>query len=305
MGNCVRCTCPKGVEYPSISAMCEAYGASESRYRYRVKAGWTIEKALSVKEHGNGKETTCPKGVEYRSFSAMCKAYKVNRKVVESRMNMGFTLEEVLAQLKNNHIKTRKRGKCEDHLGQVFSSVTEMCAHWSVVDSTYFCRLRKGYSVEDALTLKGKGHSRAPKPTVDHLGTLFPSETKMCAHWNISVKTYNADLLKGLSLEEILTKPRPQKKQIQNKKAKQQPRRQLEWPEYRGVPSHVIAKAHKRLLSAFHHHYDSWGDYVENTLLWTNEDFLGFTEDGFVVLRQDNEITTLEFSKYIDALLNG
>ena len=44
----------------------------------------------------------------------------------------------------------------KDHLGNKFSSVTEMCKYYNIERTTYVGRLKRGYSVEEALTIPVK-----------------------------------------------------------------------------------------------------------------------------------------------------
>ena len=89
-----------GAEYPSVTAMCEAWGVARHVYWHRVKRkGWSIEKAL-----------TTPVGKRGRSKP------------------------------------------CVDHLGNRYDSAKEMCDAWGVDQTTYSRRVKKGWTVEDALT---------------------------------------------------------------------------------------------------------------------------------------------------------
>ena len=49
-------------------------------------------------------------------------------------------------------------------------------------------------------------------------------------------------------------------------------------------------------------HKDSLVDYVRDTLLWQNPDFLGYTDDDFVVVRYSGEVEKLSLVDYIDRL---
>ena len=74
---------------------------------------------------------------------------------------------------------------------------------------TFWDRVKKGYSIQDALTLPlimhepPKGMCR--KSCKDHLGTTFNSIREMCEFWGIPESRYRARKNLGWSLEKILT----------------------------------------------------------------------------------------------------
>lgn len=41
-----------GREHPSFTAMCEAWGVRRDLVKYRIKRGWSLERALTVPLHG-------------------------------------------------------------------------------------------------------------------------------------------------------------------------------------------------------------------------------------------------------------
>lgn len=88
-----------------------------------------------------------------------------------------------------------------DHLGNKFSSITEMCKYWGVNHSTFCCRIKKNLSLAEALT--------GPKKVVtDHLGNNFESVKEMCEYWGVNQNTFSLRLQKKLDLAEALTGPK-------------------------------------------------------------------------------------------------
>lgn len=65
-------TGPDGKTYPSVKAMCDAYGITAQAYRHRRKAGWTKSDALLEKTTGSVECTDCFSRV-HESISAMCR----------------------------------------------------------------------------------------------------------------------------------------------------------------------------------------------------------------------------------------
>ena len=71
----------------------------------------------------------------------------------------------------------------EDHLGNKFASVEEMCAAYKMPVETYNHRRKIGASIEVALTVPVGG-------CVDHLGKMYGSVEEMCAAYGIPVQVY-------------------------------------------------------------------------------------------------------------------
>ena len=66
-----------------------------------------------------------------------------------------FRLEAALKQSKTRkrHINFNNALPAEDHVGQHFRSVNEMCRKWGIEPATYRYRLKLGLTKKEALTL--------------------------------------------------------------------------------------------------------------------------------------------------------
>ncbi len=93
-------------------------------------------------------------------------------------------------------------GKCVDHEGREHGSAAEMCRFWGVAVSTYRNRLKRGCTLEEALT--GSKPNLGAEPCTDHAGNSFPSLAAMCAHWGVGAGTFWSRRKAGWSLEECL-----------------------------------------------------------------------------------------------------
>ena len=92
-----------------------------------------------------------------------------------------------------------------DHLGNVFETKTAMCQHYGTDRTTYNKRIKKGLSIEQALST-----GRIPKKgqkSVDHLGNIYETKTDMCNHYRIDRSVFNKRIKNGWSLEDALTIP--------------------------------------------------------------------------------------------------
>ena len=198
----IACKDHKGNEFPSVKAMCKYYGVNEPVYYARLKRGCTLEQALT----GNGiKQTTsivCKdhKDNEFPSVKDMCAYYGVDDSTYYARLNRGCTLEQALT---GNGAKRTPSIACKDHKDNEFPSVKAMCEYYDVDDATYYDRLKRGCTLEQALT--GSGIKRTPSIACkDHKDNEFPSVKAMCKYYGVGVFTYYVRLNQGYTLEQAL-----------------------------------------------------------------------------------------------------
>lgn len=89
-----------------------------------------------------------------------------------------------------------------DFEGRVFPNQSAMLSFYGIPRGTYADRIRRGFSLKDALTLpRVKGTGRC----VDHEGQVFSSKQAMVDFYGINITTYNARIRRGYSLKDALT----------------------------------------------------------------------------------------------------
>ena len=183
----------KGIEYPSIKAMAEAYGLPYSTVVSRRAMGWDWEATLTspyqrpaeVKDHlGN-----C-----FPNLSAMAEAYKLNLTTLEYRLAHNWDLESALVG----------KQECQDHEGFWYPSKRAMCRAYAISFDTFRNREKSGWDMEKILTTPVQPRETA---CTDHLGNEYPSKKEMADAYGISVQALNYRLENGSSLEEALTMP--------------------------------------------------------------------------------------------------
>ena len=184
--------------YKSVADMCERWNIHPKTFEDRIRAGWSLEKALKTP----AKKTSSIKdhlGNKFKSVSEMCKHWNINRSTFEFRLNSGWTLEKTLTTpaVKNNSTK------CRDHLNNEFESLSEMCKYWDIHSNTFTCRIASGWSLKKALT-EPMDKNRV-MTCFDHLGNKYKSMTEMAKAWNISSQALTYRLKHGYSLEHALT----------------------------------------------------------------------------------------------------
>lgn len=177
-----------GTAYSSIVSMCESYGVSVTVYLFRIKAGWSIKKALTTptkRFNYKNKRPVCDfRGYAYNTQAEMCIHYGIDPSVYRTRIKAGWSVERALttptrsvtlisdtrgnkyrgvrqyAQANNigqssaykNNRSRKNHECCMDHLGNWYATVDAMCRHYCIQRSTYYTRLASGKSKEEALT---------------------------------------------------------------------------------------------------------------------------------------------------------
>lgn len=71
----VECEDHLGNRYPSLNAMCRAYGLTRHRYSSRIKMGWPMERALTEPYVVNNKSFTDPAGREFPTMRDVANWY--------------------------------------------------------------------------------------------------------------------------------------------------------------------------------------------------------------------------------------
>ena len=138
-------------------------------------------------------------GHKYASISKMCKKWGVERSTYAERIKSGMSIKEALTT-EATYVHNAK--KCEDHLGNKYETLKEMCETYGVSTSMYRSRINKGMSVEEALTKERIDRSMK---TVDYVGNGFNSIRKMHKSYDIPVCTYEYRIKHGKNEAEALT----------------------------------------------------------------------------------------------------
>lgn len=125
---------------------------------------------------------------------------EVEHTIREAYKRGDLTVEQI-SQLENAGFKFPKT--FSDHTGQIFFSQRAMCEAWGVDLDTYTARLKRGWTVEQALT--GIRYH-------DHEGNGYKTKMDMCRAWGVSAYDYDRYLKNGCTLEEALTGKEQQEK---------------------------------------------------------------------------------------------
>ena len=139
----------------------------------------------------------------------MCAYYNKPTNTVTNRLNRNWTLEQALTipnetqKHKINHKKI-----WTDHLGNTYTSLSEMCKHYNIPQKTVMGRIHNcKWSIEKALTTPVQTIPGNSKAVTDHLGNKFESTSELCRFYNIKLSMYKERLKLGWTVEQAITTP--------------------------------------------------------------------------------------------------
>lgn len=198
-----------GRVYDTIQKMCEYHGVKRSVYVNRMRHGVDKLNALSDKSRNKCsiELRTDHLGNVYDSIEAMCRFYRIHCRTYRKRIESGMTKERALTLKVKNHSVDKSIEARTDHKGNVYDSVHDMCIAYGIVQSTYWGRLKRGYSKEEALTVPAVRRAASEESRTDHKGKLYKNVDAMCSAYGLSRSLYAARRRKGMTKEEALTTP--------------------------------------------------------------------------------------------------
>ena len=187
-----------GNHYKSVRDMCRFYNITPNTYYNRIALGWKLEDILNPTDFSN-KSTCCDHlGHQYSSFNQMCENYNLSNGVVRERLNRGCTLKDALTAPLH---KILNPSTVQDHNGNIFNNLVDMCSHYNISYDLYRKRRNGGMSIAEALEtpiIRGKR-------IVDHNGNQFNSVKSMCDYYEISTSLYKERMKRWKDKEKALT----------------------------------------------------------------------------------------------------
>lgn len=149
-------------------------------------------------------------GNEFISKNAMCGHYGIPASTFRNRLLRGWTLEQALTVPTKGQMSKIKPKKqiWEDHLGNEYISLPEMCAKYGITEKIYQSRRRIcKWSLEKTLTTPIQTQPSNAKKISDHLGNEFASISEMCRYHNVKRTQFRERVKKGWDIEKALTEP--------------------------------------------------------------------------------------------------
>lgn len=194
------CADHTGREFPSISAMCRAWGIPPAHYHSRRRRGWSLERALTVLPGTRAGGICDHLGRWYPTREAMRRAWGLSRDAYAMRRRRGWSLERTLTEPSRDY--SRKITDPEN--GAEYRSIADFARAVGVLPATMASRLRRGKLPPDVLAYDG---CLCSTPSRDHLGNDFPSMAAMARHYGLSVCRLGQRLRKGWPIARALTTP--------------------------------------------------------------------------------------------------
>lgn len=138
-----------GNQFNSVASMLNNWGITIGAYNSRRKRGWSLEKILTtpIKSSSKGfKEYVDFKGRVFSSLTGIAEEYHTSVPTIQKLLTEDKTIEDVTYLLSQTFV--------EDHLGNTFPTTNKMAKHYGVDPTLFRNRVKRGWSLEEALTGK-------------------------------------------------------------------------------------------------------------------------------------------------------
>lgn len=210
-----------GNHFKSVSAMTRHYGIPRPTYISRINSGWIMEEALTVPVLKDGsKYRTCKSlgdiedhlGNKFNNNAQMACHWGISSSVFHRRVHVqGLSIEEALTR---PLVSKRSAIKVTDHLGNEYRSRSLMAKAYGLTPLTLSERLKRGWSVEEALTTpidtsSYRKNTKVSKVRIqDHLGNWYDSYYELAKAYGLSFSTVYGRIVKlKWSVEKALLTP--------------------------------------------------------------------------------------------------
>lgn len=157
--SCNVVTDPFGKTHRTLNNMLKYYDISKSSYFGYIITGRTLKDLLIDKMNGRVQKfrkgsgsyiVVDHLGKTYDGLTDMCRHYGIAASTLRYRLLFGWTLETALTYPAKD-VNTEAK-LVEDHLGNKYTSVSDMCRHYNINLTTYITRIKAGRTLEKALT---------------------------------------------------------------------------------------------------------------------------------------------------------
>lgn len=135
--------------FSSLEDLCKYYKKSVEIVSGRLDRGWSLKDALFISSRDPG-VIMDRNGVWYDSIGDMCKYWGTSAVLVRDRLKLGWSVKDAL-ELKVGSRVDKYKDLVEDHLGKSYKSRAYMCYSYGKDEDTVNRRLRKGWTLRDAL----------------------------------------------------------------------------------------------------------------------------------------------------------
>lgn len=188
-------------KFRTLDDLCAAYGIDGDKFAGRMRRNWSLERALT--EGTNPKEH-----IVGTAFMILGEYFPSNAKVGE---RFGFEESIISAHADNLEEWLLTRVVIEFE-GKTYGTLTSLCAAYNICENTVMSRIRRKWTLHDAITTPVKNINNG-HPTTDHYGNEFVSKSSMLGYYGISHHAYNLRIAKGWSQKDALETPVRRKQQ--------------------------------------------------------------------------------------------
>ncbi len=143
-----------GNTYDSLNALARAYRIGSTNLRYRLRAGWPLEDALTIPvgHEGYRKKTTDHLGNPYNSITEMMHEYNIDNIVYRIRIKNHWSQEEALTVPIGERNGDSRKKSVVDHLGNEYKSIHELAKAYHLSPKLLYSRRTRGWTLEEQLT---------------------------------------------------------------------------------------------------------------------------------------------------------
>ncbi len=193
----------RGVTYPSVTALCQAFGANRQRLYARRRGGHSVAQALGLEPFKDkryerpanrlNRKAITYNGVKYPSIAELARAYGLKPNIMRLRLLNGWMLKHAVER------QVVKRNRASFIIqGERFPSIKAASEHFNVHEMTIHYRLKRGYTPEQAVGLEPLFGKR----TFDVQGQSFATLAAATRAYGMDYETVKARLRKGWSAEK-------------------------------------------------------------------------------------------------------
>jgi len=151
----------KGVRYPSIKALAEAFGQHKGNVVRRLNSGWTIAQAIGEesppKRVAHNARALKLNGKNFGSIRLAAKYFKVKESVVKKRLDLGWTIKQAF-NLDKPPKRTSAAAKKISFLGMNFASKRERNKYFNLPNNLIEKRIKRGWTEKQAAGLDPPPH---------------------------------------------------------------------------------------------------------------------------------------------------
>lgn len=143
-------------------------------------------------------------GIEYPTIRDAVKAVSlVSESVVYRNISKGWSPEEALGLIERKHKKSINQVAHEID-NAAFPSTAAMCRYFNVTVSTYECRVRRGYTKKQALSIEPKPKLKSNNKKTDVNGVKFDSLISVATQYNLPLRLVYDRFEKGLRDDDLI-----------------------------------------------------------------------------------------------------